>query len=156
MSAAFQPNAFQGSAFQVDVTEIASDRGGFNQTITIDRGSSIGLQTTAVDPQARVNSGNVIAVPPGVNVVLINQAQFMTVQLPSVARWLQQPQPNGTNPLDGSIMVKDLGGNAGSFSISVFPVSGEFIDGQGLATLLQNFASMRLCPLNDLSGWVSI
>ena len=91
-----------------------------------------------------------------VNVVLINQAQFMTVQLPPVARWLQQPQPNGTNPFDGSIMVKDLGGNAGSFSISVFPTACETIDGQGLATLLQNFASMRLCPLNDLSGWVSI
>ena len=58
--------------------------------------------------------------------------------------------------VERAIWVKDIGGNAGSFNITVSPYGADNIDAMNASfIIIQNYQLLRLYPLSDLSGWFS-
>jgi hypothetical protein len=105
-------------------------------------------------PSVTIISGGVTAVPAGVALLLVDVAATVTLNLPSALVVLQQTAYQPANGIERSIWIKDFGGNAAAFNITINPFGAEKFD-KTLTQLVmgQNRQLVRLYPLGDGTGW---
>jgi len=160
MTTAFQVNAFQNNAFQVNGGGLSPggqfDQGVRSHRFNINRGATLGLETVRIAPQLTISAAGSYGLGPDTSVVLVNVADFVTIFLPEAAAWQQMAFDQFPNAFDGGILVKDIGGHAAAFNISVISIGTETIDTGLTYTLSTNFAKATFIPLNDGSGWAVI
>jgi hypothetical protein len=94
-----------------------------------------------------------MTVVPGTSVVLVNVAGLVTVNLPDVTKWLAEFAYQPANAFERLILVKDLGGHAASFNITIDGFGSQTIDGSLTTVISTNGAFVRLYPLNSGAGW---
>lgn len=131
------------------------DQGGqFSQKARVYLGPSLGWVEQRVRPEVYITIAQTYQMLPGDSVVMVNVAGNVTVNLPDVQAWLRE---NAAMPMTGferAIWIKDLGGNAQLFPITVVQFSGQRIDSLLTNyTIISNRALLRLYPIYDLSGW---
>jgi|SRR6516162_6942731 hypothetical protein len=133
------------------------DQGGITyQRIRIWMGPSLGWFDQQVHPELLIVAAGTYNLSDNTSVVLVNVGGSVTLNLPNVVAWQREPVYRPMTAVERSIWIKDLGGNAAAFPISVVPFPGQFIDMiSGTFTIVQNRASFRLYPLSDLTGWYS-
>lgn len=133
------------------------DKSGLNfQRTRVYRGPSLGWSDVFVGPSQDVTAAGTTTLGAGASVVLVNVAGLVTIQLPDVASWIQENFSRPNNSFQGAIWIKDLGGHAAAFNITVTPFGSQKIDNLAQSfTILQNRQLLRLYPLNDSSGWFS-
>lgn len=126
------------------------------QQIRVYLGPSLGWVMVRVKPQTFINSAGTYSFQPGDSILLINVAGLVTIPLPSVARWVKETSYNPATGFERAIYIKDYGGNAVAFPITVTPDGTDTIDKFAASfTIVQARQLLRLYPLNDLSGWFS-
>lgn len=96
-------------------------------------------------------------IDPSTNLVLVNVAGAVTINLPSAltpsAGAQAQPRLFAQNP----ITIVDIGGNANANPITINPFSGaENIMGLSSIQLTTNYGAYSLQPSNAQAGWTSI
>jgi len=131
------------------------DKGGaYSQKLRVWCGPTLGWQDEFVLPTVTITSGGVTNLPAGVSLLLIDVAATVTINLPSAIVVLQQTSFQPANGIERSIWIKDFGGNAAAFNITVNPFGTEKFD-KTLASLTigQNRQLVRLYPLGDGTGW---
>jgi hypothetical protein len=116
-------------------------------------GPSLGWVETQSLPTLSITLAGTYSLPGGTGVVLVNVAAAVTLLLPNVVFWIKEPAYQPAAPFNRSIWIKDLGGNAATFPITITPFASQLIDGGGVLSLNVNHGIYRLYPLNDLSGW---
>lgn len=130
------------------------DQSGFAyQRTRVYLGPSLGWVTYQVRPAQTVIAGGATSLGPGASLVLVNVAATVTIILPDVTAWLKEVGAQPATAFDRSIWIKDLGGNAAAFNITVAPFGSQTIDTLSSFTMISNHAMIRLYPLNDLTGW---
>lgn len=126
------------------------------QQVRVFRGPSLGWTLTQVKPQTPITAAGTYTMIGGDSLILVNIAGLVTVNLPSVSRWLSEPAYNPNTGFENAVWIKDFGGNAAAFNITVHPFSGDKIDNLAMDfTIVQNRQLLRLYPLNDRTGWIS-
>jgi hypothetical protein len=85
----------------------------------------------------------------------VNVAGLVTVQLPDVTLWIREPGSQPTTGLERAIFIKDIGGNAGAFPITVLPFGSQAIDLLPQLVIVQNRQIVRLYPFTEITGWIS-
>jgi len=123
------------------------------QGVKVYLGPSLGWVQAQVGSQIYVTTGGNFIVPPGIQTVFVNIAATVNVQLPLVSLWVREPYYQPATAFNRSLWVKDFGGHATSFNITVTCAGSDTIDGLNMFTIIQDFAVLRLYPLNDLTGW---
>jgi hypothetical protein len=119
-------------------------------------GPSLGWVEKFVKPTLLVTTPGTTTLMTGVSVVLVNVAGLVTINLPDVRAWYAENACLPVTALERSIWIKDFGGHAQAFNISVVPFGTQTIDLLAQAfTLIQNRQLLRLWPINDMSGWFS-
>jgi hypothetical protein len=84
----------------------------------------------------------------------VNVAGLVTLNLPDVRLWVQEPAYQPATAFERAIWIKDLGGFAGANPITVQPLPAQTIDLSGAAIqIATNHGLVRLYPLNDMTGW---
>ena len=133
------------------------DQGGTtNQHTRVYRGPTLGWADVFVKPALLVTTTGTTTLSDGVTMVFVKVAATVNIQLPDVSKWMQQNFNRPDPGFDGSIWIKDLGGNAATFNITVTPFGTQSIDLLAQAfTIVEARQLLRLYPLNDLSGWFS-
>lgn len=125
------------------------------QIVRVYRGPSLGWAELRVKPQTLVTTASYQVIG-GDSLLLVNRAGLVTVLLPSVALWVKEPSYNPNTGFENALWVKDFGGNAAAFNITVTPFGADKIDNLSISfTLVQNRQLLRLYPLNSLDGWIS-
>lgn len=128
------------------------------QRVRINLGPTLGWYIVNVQPltQLDITVAGTFVVSAGVNLIMVNVAGLVTVQLPDVTLWVQQSLVLDVSTYQGALWIKDLGGHAAAFNITVTPFGTQKIDNLAQSfTLVQNRQLLRLYPLSDLSGWFS-
>ena len=118
-------------------------------------GPSLGWVYQQVHPILQIVAAGTYTLGPNTSVVTVNVAGLVTLNLPDVVGWLKEPVYSPMVAFERSIWIKDIGGNAGAFNITVNPFGSQTIDALVSTpfTLIQNRAILRLYPLADQSGW---
>lgn len=118
------------------------------------RGPTLGWELVQIKPSRVITAAGTYTLATGDSVVLVDVAGLVTINLPSVTSWLRESFDRPHDAFEGAIWIKDLGGNAAAFNISVVPSPPDTIDKLGPSfTILQNRQLLRLYPLSDLTGW---
>lgn len=121
-------------------------------------GPSLGWVEAYVNPARFITSAGSAQLILGDCVVFVNVAGLVTILLPDLTQWLTQfkmRSPIGT--FGDYIYIKDYGGNAAAFNITVTPFGTQRIDNLAQSfTIGQNRQLLRLYPLADASGWASL
>ena len=126
------------------------------QSVVLDLGPTLGKVQTRVQPQRSITVAGTTTLDPGDSIALINIAGLVTINLPDVSLWVKQPHYAPATGFERALWVKDLGGNAVAFNITVHPFGVQTIDNLAIDyTIVQARQLLRLYPLNDLSGWFS-
>jgi hypothetical protein len=131
------------------------DKGGaYSQKQRVWFGPTEGWKDSFVLPSVTITSGGVTNLPAGISLLLIDVAATVTINLPSAIVVLQQTAYQPANGIERSIWIKDFGGNAAAFNITVNPFGTEKFD-KTLTQLIigQNRQLVRLYPLGDGTGW---
>jgi hypothetical protein len=116
-------------------------------------GPSLGWVDTQVGPSRVITAPGTYQVQPGDSTVFVNAAGLVTIQLPDVKLWVQEPAYQPATGFARIITIKDLG-NAATFPITIQPFGTQTVDNQALTiSLNQSYQSIGLLPVNDLSGW---
>lgn len=128
------------------------------QRALINLGPTLGGFIVNVQPLAQLNvtvAGST-TLDSNANLVMVNVNGSVTLLLPSVITWLTAALQLNLNIYSGAIWIKDLGGHAAAFPITVTPFGAQKIDNLAQSfTIVQNRQLIRLYPLSDLSGWFS-
>lgn len=125
------------------------------QQIRVYLGPSLGWVTVRIKPETQVTTAT-YSVQAGDSILMVNRAGVVTIQLPSVAVWVKENFYNPSTGFERALWIKDLGGNAAAFNITINPFGTEKIDNlQQAFTIVQNRQLLRLYPLNSLEGWYS-
>jgi hypothetical protein len=131
------------------------DKGGaYSQKTRSWYGPTLGWLDEYVLPQVTITAAGTVALPAGVSLLLIDVAGLVTINLPDVNAVLQVTSYQPANGVERSIWIKDFGGNAAAFNITVNPFGTQKFD-KTLAQLIigQNRQLVRLYPLGDGTGW---
>jgi hypothetical protein len=88
-------------------------------------------------------------------VALVSAANPVNVFLPDVRAWMREPFYQVYSPFERAIWVKDIGGLASMFTITIIPFGTQTIDGLPTLSIVMNRAIARLYPRTDLTGWYS-
>ena len=133
------------------------DQGGnAAQNIKVYLGPSLGWVRQQVRPEQYVTTGGATTLTGGVGVVFVSVASAVTINLPDVKSWVYESAYYQATAFERAIWIKDLGGNAAAFNITVAPFGSQAIDGLAQNfTIIQNRQLLRLYPLFDLTGWFS-
>lgn len=134
------------------------DQGGLSyQKVRVWLGPSLGWVDQQVTPNFLVTTAGTTTIPAGASIVLVDVAGLVTLNLPDVTAWLNQPAYNPMTAFERVLWIKDLGGNAQAFNITVQPFGAQSIDKLAQAfTIVQNRQLLRLYPIHtDNSGWMS-
>ena len=119
-------------------------------------GPSLGWQDVQVKPTRFITSVGVFPILPGDGVILANVAGAVTLLLPDVRVWVSENAFQPATAFERSISIKDLGGNAASFPITVIPFGSQTLDLQSSFQILQARQLLRLYPRElELTGWYS-
>jgi hypothetical protein len=129
------------------------DQGGFPQKQNIYLGPTLGWVPLRVKPERYIMGGGTYAITPDDGVVLVNTPAAVTLNLPDVSKWANEPFGQPVTAFERTIWVKDIGGYAGSFHITVNAFPGQTIDAASSAVINTFFGVLRLYPLVDQSGW---
>lgn len=117
-------------------------------------GPTLGLTNIPLIPARLVTTAGTTSIDPGDSVILVDIAAAVTINLPDVTAWVKQSLGRPATGFERALWIKDLGGNASTFNITVHPFGGQLIDKSGSdVTINVNFQLLRLYPLFDLSGW---
>jgi hypothetical protein len=133
-------------------SQLDLDQGGtFRQKQRLYLGPSVGWQEAINTGILNVTSAGTVNVTLGTNLVLVNVAGLVTVNLPSAKQ-----SPAGAQALPGTflgipITVVDIGGNAQNNNITIAAAGAETIDGFASITIQINFGAYVLLP-NLTSG----
>src|SRR4029077_13161606 len=82
-------------------------------------GPSLGWKDELVGPSTEINSGGAYTVQAGDSLLLVNAAATVQINLPDVVRWFKQTADQPATAFERSITIKDIGGNAANFNITV-------------------------------------
>jgi hypothetical protein len=131
------------------------DQSGFAfQRLNTYLGPSLGWVQTRVKPERFITVGGTYTLTPDDGVVLVNVASAVTLNLPTARTWMLESAYNPATAFERAIWVKDLGGNAAAFNITIQPTGGDQIDTSGVAKVISTaFQILRFYPLSDLTGW---
>jgi hypothetical protein len=117
-------------------------------------GPSLGWTDELVQPSTYITTGGTYNVQPGDNLLLVNVAAPVTIQLPDVRVWVQQNAYQPATAFERALTIKDFGGGAASFNITIAPFGTQAIDNiQASVVISTTRAAIKLIPLIDLSGW---
>lgn len=118
-------------------------------------GPSLGWVETQVKPTRAITVGGNYQVFPGDGVIFVNVNAPVTLLLPDVRLWIQEPAYQPATAFERAIWVKDLGGFASVNPITIQPLSpGQTIDlSPASIQITVTRGLVRLYPLNDLTGW---
>jgi hypothetical protein len=126
------------------------------QTIRVYLGPSLGWVLTQVKPQQYVLTAGTTTLAPGSSIVLVDVVGLVTINLPDVSKWIQENAYQPATAFERAIWIKDFGGNANAFNITVAPFGAQEIDDLPQPfTIVENRMLLKLYPLNDLTGWFS-
>jgi hypothetical protein len=117
-------------------------------------GPSLGWVDTQVGPTRLITVPGTYLILPGDSTIFVNAPGIVTILLPDVKAWIQEPAYQPATGFSRLITVKDFGGNAGSYPIAIQPFGTQKIDGQQMSVSLnQAHQSVGVLPTNDLTGW---
>jgi hypothetical protein len=133
------------------------DHGGaFWQQTKVYLGPTLGWAMVSVYPSQFITTSGTTTLMTGASVVLVIVAGLVTINLPDVTKWVQESFYMTMTGFERAIRIKDFGGNAASFNITVVPFGTQTIDLLAQSFVMnQNHQMLRLYPMNDLSGWFS-
>lgn len=131
------------------------DKSGQNyQKTKVYLGPTLGWVDIRIMPETIITTGGTHTLQPDVSVVLVDVEATTTLNLPDVRLWMNQAYGKPSPAFDRCIAIKDFGGHAFDFNITVHPFGGQRIDGIAADMVLnENFQYLAFWPLNDLSGW---
>ena len=137
-------------------TIIDTDKSGLGfQKQKVWLGPSLGWSEEYVQPSTLITSGPTYAVQPGDGMLLIDVPGGITIQLPDVRTWFQQPATQPATGWNRQLCIKDFGGNAEIGNIVLQPFDGQRIDEFiGPTAMTVNNAVVLLVPNIDLKGWI--
>ena len=119
-------------------------------------GPSLGWVQQQIKPETFVTAPGTVQLSGGAGVILVKVAGLVTILLPDVATWVRESAYFQATAFERAIWIKDLGGNASAFNITVTPFGAQQIDGVPASyIIIQNFMLLRLYPLFDFTGWYS-
>jgi hypothetical protein len=119
-------------------------------------GPSLGWVEVQVRPPRTISVAGTFPILPGDSVIHVNVPGLVTLLLPSVLVWVPEAGYQPATGFERAIWIKDLGGNAAAFPITVTPFGIQTIDLQSSLQILQARQLVRLYPLPDnISGWYS-
>jgi hypothetical protein len=126
------------------------------QRVRVYSGPTLGWMDVYDKPSQVVTLAGTTTLIGPVGTVLVNVAGAVTLNLPMVASYIQQSFGMPAVPFERLITVKDIGGNANTFHITIVPNGTDKIDGVNANSIIAtNFGVTRFYPLNDMSGWYS-
>lgn len=134
------------------------DKGGnYLQRTKVYNGPSLGWAEAWIKPSTLITTGISYTVVLGDYSLLINVAAAFQVFLPDLNLWLTQFRTKAAQTtLEEALYIKDFGGNAATFNITVTPFGTQRIDNLAQNfTIGQNRQLLRLYPIADASGWYS-
>lgn len=138
-------------------SQLDLDQGGtFRQTQKVYMGPSVGWVNAPQQTVLPVLVGGTTNVLRGMNVVLVNFAGAVTIQLPSSLRSAAGPQAIPGDSVIVPVVVIDQGGNAYVNPITILPFGSELIDGLASIELGSSFGAYVLRPNIDTGGWTLI
>ena len=124
------------------------------QSMRVYLGPSLGWVRTRIKPEFFITAAGVYTLATDVGVVFVNVAASVTINLPDVSGWVQEFAYNPATAFERAIWIKDLGGNATAFPITITPFGAQAIDAvPATIQIATNYQLLRLYPLSDLSGW---
>jgi len=116
-------------------------------------GPTLGWLPLRVKPERYIVAGGSYTINPDDGVVLVNTPAAVTLTLPDVTKWMNEPFSQPVTAFERTVWIKDIGGYAGSFPITAQAFPGQKIDTANSAVVNTFFGVLRLYPLADLSGW---
>lgn len=128
------------------------DKGGnVYQKTNVWLGPSLGWFTIPTQFITNIQVAGTAILDPTTVLCTVNVAALVTVQLASS---LQGPFPPGIGREGMPITVVDIGGNAGTYPITILPLGSDLIDGLGSVQVSSNFGSLVLTPIVT-GGWTT-
>lgn len=127
--------------------------GGYAQKMRSYFGPSLGWLDEYILPQGTITSAGTFSVDPGTSLVLVDVAGLVTLNLGDVNLFLQLTSVQPANGIERCVWIKDYGGNAAAFNITINPFGTQKIDKLTQLIIGQNRQIVRLYPIRDASGW---
>lgn len=136
-------------------TIVDTDKGGQGfQKQRVWLGPSLGWSEEYVQPSTKITTA-IHNVQPGEGILLVDAGGPVTINLPDVRSWWQQPADQPATAWNRQICIKDWAGTASSFNITVVPFGAQTIDKFiGPTALTVDNSVFLLVPNVDLSGWI--
>lgn len=127
------------------------------QSTKVYLGPSLGWVMAQIRPETNITAAGTTTLTPGAGLVLVNVAGLVTVNLPDVTKWVNEFAYSPVTAFERAIWIKDLGGNAAAFNITVQPFGAQSIDNLAQAfTIVQNRQLLRLYPrVSSIVGWIA-
>lgn len=132
------------------------DQGGtFRQMQRVYAGPSVGWQYIPQTTVLPITTAGTTTVARGMNLITVDVAGLVTVQLPSSLRSPAGPQAIPGQDLIYPTVVVDAGGNANDSTaiITILPFGAETIDGLAQITIEAPYGAYVLQPKIDTGGW---
>lgn len=137
-------------------TDLDQSGNGYQQ-VRVFLGPSLGWTMQAVKRELDVTAAGSTTITPGSSLILVNCSGLVTLLLPDVTKWVQENAYLPATGFERAVIIKDIGGHAAAFNITVTPFGAQKIDGLAQSfTIVQNRQLLRLFPLNDQTGWASL
>jgi len=134
------------------------DQGGHPQrTSRVDLGASVGWAECPYRSLLSIGMAGTYRVDAAINLVTVDTASLVVLILPTAQMSLAGPLAQPRLWLGPSIQIVDAGGFAGSFPITIQPISGaESIVGQAQIQINTNYGGLILMPISAQRTWVTV
>jgi hypothetical protein len=133
------------------------DQGGHPLRISrVDLGPSVGWAETPYRSLLSIVMAGTYHIDAAINLVTVDTASLVTLILPSAQMSLAGPTAQPRLWLGPNIQFVDAGGFAGSFPVTIQPISGETIMGQAQIQITTNFGGLILMPISAQRMWVTV
>lgn len=135
-------------------SQVDLDQGGTNrQTQKVYLGPSVGWVSAPFHAPVSITTPGTTVILWGSNLVTVNVAGLVTVQLPPAKATSAGAQAIPGQFVSAPITVVDIGGNAVNFTITILPAAGETIDGLASITIVAAYGAYTLQPKTESGGW---
>ena len=134
------------------------DQGGHpRRTSRTDLGPSVGWAETPYRSLMSIGMGGTYQIDPSINLVTVATASLVVLILPRAQMPTSGPTAQPQLFLGPNIQIVDAGGFAGSFPITIQPISGgETILGQSQIQISTNFGGLILMPISAQRMWITV
>jgi hypothetical protein len=127
------------------------------RTSRVDLGPSVGWAEVPYRSLLQIGMAGTYHVDPSINLVTVATASLVILILPAAQMPLAGPLAQPRLYLGPAIQFVDAGGFAGSFPITIQPISGaESIMGQAQIQITKNFGGLILLPISAQRTWISV